>query len=157
VDHCCSSRVYWGSCCSICRCVCSVLWTIVVHLVFIGTPGAQSVDLCGVLWTIVNGPQNTTQIYRLSNRNPNKHGVNNNGPQNTTQIYRLSNMKIVWWFVDHCCSPRVYWDSCCSFCRFVDHCCLPRVYWGSCCSICRFVCSVLWTIVVHPCSRGEQQ
>ena len=31
-----------------------------------------------------NGPQTTTQIYRLSNRNPNKHGVNNNGPQNTT-------------------------------------------------------------------------
>jgi hypothetical protein len=46
VDHCCSLRVYWGSCCSICRF--------------------------------------TTQIYRLSNRNPNKHGANNNGPQNTT-------------------------------------------------------------------------
>jgi hypothetical protein len=33
--------------------VCSVLWTIVVHPVFIGVPVGQSVDLCGVLWTIV--------------------------------------------------------------------------------------------------------
>jgi hypothetical protein len=42
------TRVYWGSCCSICRFVCSVLWTIVVHPVFIGVPVAQSVDLCVV-------------------------------------------------------------------------------------------------------------
>jgi hypothetical protein len=33
--------------------VCGVLWTIVVHSVFIGVPVAQSVDLCGVLLTIV--------------------------------------------------------------------------------------------------------
>jgi DMSO/TMAO reductase YedYZ molybdopterin-dependent catalytic subunit len=45
-----------GSRCSICRFVCSVLWTIVVHPVFIGVPVAQSVDLCGVLWTIVVHP-----------------------------------------------------------------------------------------------------
>ena len=105
VDHCCSPRVYWDSCCSICRFVCSALWTIVVHPVFIGVPVAQSVDLCVVFC----------------------------GPLLFT---------------------RVYWGSCCSICRFVwcfvDHCCSPRVYWGSCCSICRFVCSVLWTIVVHP-------
>ena len=36
--------------------MCSVLWTIVVHPVFIGVPVAQSVDLCGVLWTIVVHP-----------------------------------------------------------------------------------------------------
>jgi hypothetical protein len=36
--------------------VCGVLWTIVVHSVFIGIPVAQSVDLCGVLWTIVVHP-----------------------------------------------------------------------------------------------------
>jgi hypothetical protein len=89
--------------------LCSVLWPIVVHLVFIGVPVGQCVDLCGVLWTIVvhpvfigvavaqsvdlcvvfYGPLHYTN-YRLSNRNPNKHGMNNNGPQNTTQIYRLS-------------------------------------------------------------------
>jgi hypothetical protein len=33
--------------------LCGVLWTIVFHPVFIGVPIAQSVDLCGVLWTIV--------------------------------------------------------------------------------------------------------
>jgi hypothetical protein len=33
--------------------LCGVLWTIVVHSVFIGVPVAQSVDVCGVLWTIV--------------------------------------------------------------------------------------------------------
>jgi hypothetical protein len=62
--------------------LCGVLWTIVVHPVFIGVPVAQSVDLCGVLWTMVNnnGPQNTTQIYRLNNRSPNKYELNNNGP-----------------------------------------------------------------------------
>ena len=36
--------------------VCGVLWTIVVHPMFIGVPVAQSVDLCGVLWTIVVHP-----------------------------------------------------------------------------------------------------
>jgi uncharacterized glyoxalase superfamily protein PhnB len=33
--------------------LCGVLWTIVVHPVFIGVPVGQCVDLCGVLWTIV--------------------------------------------------------------------------------------------------------
>jgi hypothetical protein len=36
--------------------LCGVLWTIVFHPVFIGVPVAQSVDLCGVLWTIVVHP-----------------------------------------------------------------------------------------------------
>jgi hypothetical protein len=36
--------------------LCGVLWTIVVHLVFIGTPVVQSVDLCSILWTIVVHP-----------------------------------------------------------------------------------------------------
>ena len=36
--------------------LCGVLWTIVVHPVFNGVPVGQSVDLCGVLWTIVVHP-----------------------------------------------------------------------------------------------------
>jgi hypothetical protein len=52
VDHCCSP-VFIGVPVAQSVDVCGVLWTIVVHPVFIGVPIAQSVDVCSVLWTIV--------------------------------------------------------------------------------------------------------
>jgi hypothetical protein len=76
-----------------------------------------------------NDPQNTTQIYRLTSRNPIKHGVNNNGPQNTTQIYRLNNRSHNKHEMNNN-GPQNTTQV--PVAQSVD------------------LCSVLWTIVVHP-------